>query len=172
MRTPFALAVLLALLAVFAAACGGGDDDADTRAAIEDTSVANADVDIDDDDRAYATNLCSAFAGFYDSFDDVAAEVTPGEDEDPFAGFLPIFEDLQDDISGIEPPGRYEDYHDNFLEIFDDVVEGLQSGDEGALEDIDSPEQDVALQARLQAAAQDVEQCQELEDQFGSDLFE
>lgn len=135
-----------------------------------DTSTPLPAVDFDEEDAAYASALCGAFAGFYDSFQEAFLD-TPTEDSNPLEGFTEVFTELRDDIRAIEPPDRYAEFHDQALAVYEQLVEDLQEGNPEPLAGIDVPEVDPDLQARLASAAAQDPVCQQVEEDFGIGLF-
>ena len=135
------------------------------------TSTPLPTVDFDSDDASYANDLCTAFRGFYDDFQNAFLEVTPDSEEDPLQGFMSVFSALRDAVAGIDPPGRYEDFHEQALAVYEQLVEDLEQGNPEPLAGIEVPEVDVDLQARLASAAAENPVCQQVEEDFGSSLF-
>jgi hypothetical protein len=135
------------------------------------TSTPLPTVDFDSEDASYANDLCSAFQGFYEDFQNAFLEVTPDSEEDPLQGFISVFSSLRDAVAGIDPPGRYEDFHAQALAVYEQLVEDLESGNPEPLAGIEVPEVDVDLQARLASAAAEDEVCREVEEDFGTSLF-
>jgi hypothetical protein len=129
-------------------------------------------VDFDSEDASYANDLCSAFQGFYDNFQNAFLAVTPDAETDPLEGFIAVFSDLRDAVADIDPPGRYEDFHAEALAVYEQLVKDLEEGNPEPLAGIEVPEVDVDLQARLASAAAEDPVCQEVEEDFGTSLFE
>lgn len=144
---------IVALGAFALSACGGGDDDGGGGNAAS--------------DEQYVRGVCDALASFQDELTKISdAEPNSVDDLQKLMNSLAdAIENVADDLDNINPPADVADSHNAIVQLFRDAVEPLREGDLEALSALEpgnafDPPADV--QARLNAAAQNVEECQGL----------
>ena len=135
-------------------ACGGDDDDGGGGGS--------------GSDEDYVASLCGAYADFEEQFDELLADFNPSntDDLDDFmSDAAEIVGSVVDGLEDANPPGDVEDAHENLLTAFRSFRDTLEEGDFGAVESADEPDFELPqdVEDRLSAAAENVDECRELD---------
>jgi methyl-accepting chemotaxis protein len=169
-----ALAVVVLVLGVFAAGCGGDDEDSNA---------------------AWADDVCGSVSSWVDSVREAADSVTQGGGsvDDAVDDVKSATEQLDDDLRGLEPPEAAEQLQDTIEQLLDQLRQGVRAIEDavenasggGAIEalttiaaTISTMSQEVSsavddLQEAdtgetLRQAFEDSDDCRELREQQGS----
>lgn len=158
----------LALSAVAAgplmlAGCGGDDDGGGGPTA---------------SDEEYVANMCDSFNTFATDFlGEVMAAAFSGGSEEEISDAVTeaakeVFEPLIDDLKSMGVPADVREYHDQMTQQMEDALKAIEDNGIEALDDESAFGEDIEFPAeieeRLQAVAEDTEECAEL-DLFSSE---
>ncbi|HJP41592.1 MAG TPA: hypothetical protein QGF35_07790 [Dehalococcoidia bacterium] len=145
-----ALSIPVTLVLIFAA-CGGDDDDgANGRGG---------------SDESYVSAVCGAAVHFLATFDDI-------DNADPDELLELLIESTEhylETLEGINPPSDIEDFHGEVVKAFEDLLKAFEEGDDSVLlsEGDPFPEPPAEVAARLNALAEQNEDCIEADLSFG-----
>lgn len=165
----------VAILALLAGGCSGGDGSpaspaatsTTTQPAVATTAPAPT-VPPSGTDKEYASQLCGSLNTYLDAF---IKETTKNPDLLSNEARLlkvaaPILANLGTDLARANPPADVKQYHDELVTKVKDVAQQANDGTITTLAEISDITSGVAeppaeVQARLQAAAADVKECQQ-----------
>lgn len=145
---PFALGASLL------AACGGGDGGGNGN------------------DEDYVAAICNAGKDFSDDLFAALGDIDPdASEEEAIEAFIEPFENFANAVEDANPPSDLSDWHNDTVDTLNELVEQIKDGDLDALESDDDPfgEPPAGAQERLQAIAEDNEDCIEANFTFGDE---
>lgn len=188
---PGILLLLTLLAALLVAACGGGDDDdggdggsaeptsttaSGTPEPTKDSDSGSGGTTPTNTDREYAKQLCVSLNSYLDAFlRETSKDAELLSDEAKMLKVAaPILADLGDDLAKAKPPKDVEKYHNELVKQVKEVAQRAKDGKITTLQEISDvtsgvEEPPASVQARLQAASNEVKECQE--SALGGTLF-